>query len=374
MRLGANDAGEIRRALHDPRALVEALGLGKNAQRQCRNGVTILCPFHSERSPSCSVSLGEDTTVRVHCFGCDASGDALTLIAQVHGFDLRTQFDQVLEEAAKLAGVRLGQPTPKPREPKPAERDQLDALSYQAIATALLERCRLTDELDSLEYVDGRGLIATAAPAQLGGLPPVERQRELIADLSRDFDADALASAGLLWRDRDSGKPQVSRFAHPHNRLVIPWRGLDGSIAVLQRRRLDAGEPRYVFPSGMRPALPFGAEQLRAHGAERILAFVEGALDVLALRLLDRRDEIGLLPLGLPGLDGWRPDWARFAKGRYVWLAFDADDAGERKARVVADDLYDAGALRVSRRTPRGAKDWAELVERGAPPQQEHAS
>jgi hypothetical protein len=102
-----NQAMAVRRALTDPLRLVAALGLDRGARRQ-RGGVLIICPFHGDRRPSCSVTLGKDGTIRVKCFGCDAAGDALTLIARAQGLDLRRDFGDVLLVGRRLAGIPEG--------------------------------------------------------------------------------------------------------------------------------------------------------------------------------------------------------------------------------------------------------------------------
>lgn len=107
---------------------------------------------------------------------------------------------------------------------------------------------------------------------------------------------------------------------------------------------------------------PYGAEdalELIGDGVE--VVFVEGAVDVLAYRLL-RRPELPAV-LGVPGLDAWRPEWARWACGRSAVIAFDNDDAGDQAAERVARDLYAAGAVSVTRSRPSAAKNWAELLE-----------
>jgi hypothetical protein len=79
------------------------LGLGvhpRDRQRQAA-GLTVRCPKHG--GVSCSVTRGQDGTVRVRCFGCGFSGDALTLIAEVHGLDPGRNFREVLRTAAELA-------------------------------------------------------------------------------------------------------------------------------------------------------------------------------------------------------------------------------------------------------------------------------
>ena len=364
------DVTELRRSLNDPAALCEALGLSRGAKRQAR-GVTVLCPFHKEKTPSLSVTLGDDGTLRFRCFGCGESGDALSLVAAVRGLDIKSDFLRVAEEAASLAGVHVDH--------RESERKRgpvrLDAASYAALTAHLVEICPWPDDPDVYSYMERRVLVIQGSAAGLAGLPRAEAQAPVLSKLLETFSVETLVGAGLVWEDRGTKTPDLRRFARPDHRLLIPWRGLDGSIAILQRRRLDAGEPKYIFPPGMKPALPFGAERLRAHEADRAIVFCEGAADVLALRLLDSRDGLGILPLGLPGLDGWRPDWARFAKGREARIGFDADEAGEKKVEAVAADLYRAGATRVQRWTPKGAKDWAELVEHGAPmPGEERAS
>jgi len=112
---------EIRRQLNDPRALVEVLGLAEGMKPNGRRGVKILCPWHNERHPSCSVTLGADGTVMVVCFACDVKGDAYHLVAAARGLDIKTQFRRVLEEAALLAGVELKDGSkPIRRRPRPA--------------------------------------------------------------------------------------------------------------------------------------------------------------------------------------------------------------------------------------------------------------
>lgn len=43
-----------------------------------------LCPFHNEKSPSFSVTA---TSGLYHCFGCKASGDAITFVREMEQTD-----------------------------------------------------------------------------------------------------------------------------------------------------------------------------------------------------------------------------------------------------------------------------------------------
>jgi DNA primase len=352
---GRDDARRLRQELVDVRKLCAVLGLSRGAKPQAR-GLLVLCPWHVEKHASCSVTLGPDGTVRAHCFTCLESGDALALIARVRELDVKTQFREVLAEAARIAGtepVARHEPVPDP------ERSTLDALSYSAVAARILELCPLEKERDALRYLERRKLFDAACEARVSALPAPGKQDAHIRALLRDFEPATLELAGLVRKGQG--------FVYPFHRLIIPWRGRDGSIDVLQRRRLDDADPRkkYVLPPGRRPFYPFGAEQLGTHTAEAEMTFVEGALDVLALRVLDQRDGLSIRPLGIPGVGNWRKEWAALAKGRSVRIGFDADAAGERNVATVARDLRDAGATRVRRWTTTGAKDWAECLEKG---------
>ena len=66
----------------------------------------ICCPFHNEKTPSCSVDLDKGL---FNCFGCGKSGDALTFVALMEGLNLNDaeQFQQTAKIVADLGGVNL---------------------------------------------------------------------------------------------------------------------------------------------------------------------------------------------------------------------------------------------------------------------------
>ncbi len=100
-------ARDIKCSLADPVGLCDRLGLlgdRRSWQRQ-GGGLLIRCPVHDDRSPSCSVQTRHGV-VLWKCHACDASGDALTLVAAVHGLTMTgDDFRQVLIVAAELAGL-----------------------------------------------------------------------------------------------------------------------------------------------------------------------------------------------------------------------------------------------------------------------------
>ena len=57
-----------------------------------------LCPFHAEKTPSFSVNAEMGV---YHCFGCKASGDAITFLREVEHAD----FVEAVERLAGRAGI-----------------------------------------------------------------------------------------------------------------------------------------------------------------------------------------------------------------------------------------------------------------------------
>jgi len=360
------DVAALRSALSDPVAVCAALGL--KGKRQPR-GMVICCPVHDDREASCSVRLADSGTIGVRCFGCGFAGDVLHLIAAVRGLTVDRDFPEVAREAADLANIHVAAHEPRKRESRRERLPMCSTIAFDAIAAVLARSGRLDEQEiagDVVRYLEVRAILAAARAGGWFALPAQSwAQREWRACLYGCADArddvtgehrpawtrPDLDASGLFWRDG---------FAHPQNRLCIPWRDHEGRVQTLQRRRLDADErKKYVFPREREARLPYGIERIRANVP---IVFVEGAIDTLARRALDRRDGRNRVVLGLPGVGGWRSEWAQLGAGREVVLALDGDDAGDRATDKIAADLFDAGATRVLRTRPMAGRDWTAIL------------
>jgi hypothetical protein len=343
------DTEAIRAALADPRDVAARLGLLEHAKKQPGGGLLVICPAHGDRGPSCSLTIGDDRTLRVRCFACDLAGDIFDLLAAVEGLDRRRDFRAVFVRAAELAGIdprstsraeHTAAPPLPPRAAPPGPA--LDPATFDRVARAILSAGRLdaSAAADVACYLSARGLLDAARADGWGALPPIG---------SVAVDRHELAAAGLAL-------PSGSDWIRPAWRLCIPWRDRDGRIVTLQRRALGNADPRYVLPAGRAPASPYGIERLTGGGR---IVIVEGAIDALAARLLARTR---VVVLGLAGVEAWRQDWAEHMRGRRVSLATDADAAGEQCAGRIAGDLQGV-AVEVRRVVPpAGAKDWADAL------------
>ncbi len=85
--------------------------------------VMAMCPFHPNTdTPAMSVDSERGL---YHCFGCGASGDALTWVQQTHGVG----FHESLDLLARRDGVDLG-----PSMSRPTRAQRLDTVRWQAAA------------------------------------------------------------------------------------------------------------------------------------------------------------------------------------------------------------------------------------------------
>lgn len=417
------DIDAIDAALSDCRVVVEVLGLDTGGRRPRRESADVMCLWHSESDPSMRLALKGERLVFC-CYACQAKGDLYTLVAQVCGLDQVRDFGAVKARAAELARVDIATADrPRAQRPSSSRPPPLDDGRFAAIMAPLVHLGRLDDSPLATEvtaYLDGRGILAGALADGWAALPrpevqaawiamlletaapcarPDEREEQLYLEHERagmngsldgggmpttsdggryapPFTADELRRSGLVDRGGLT-------FAAPANRVVIPWRDPGGRIYNVQRRRIDSGEPRYLGVTGRSFPWPYGIERMGCSPADAPIAWVEGAIDTLAARRLYSMYGEQTVVLGLPGLGGWRSDWATLARGRVSFIALDSEpepsdaervelvqrgrpstrEIVERTAARMSCDLYGAGALEVHRRAPKGVKDWAEVVE-----------
>lgn len=374
----SDDAERILAALDDAHGLCDALGLlegghGRGWYRSAR-GVTVRCPWHDEKSPSCLVSNPHGGfPIMAHCFGCNANGDAFTLIATVHNIDLRgAGFFDVLDIAADLAGVarreRRDASRPAPvraivRRPFVEVVRAPDDGTINRIAAVLSHVAPVTGSVAAMGYLRARGLDEAEARGWYA-LPDGPARDAVVAAVLEEVGYDAWIASGLATLDG----PHVGRWAWSWrgSRLVIPWRAPNGTVETLQGRHMGPhGDDvkRYVFPAGHAPRWPFGAESVETMGPDTALAVVEGAIDAASFTVLAAQHGVDARAVGLPGVSSWDARWLRLFARRPAVVALDADKGGDRHVSTWVERLLlVARRGAVSVRRPVGGKDWNDVL------------
>lgn len=329
-------AREIRRTLTDPRKLCEALGLSKGAERQA-TGLLVCCPEHGDRTPSCSVTRGPDGTIRVRCFACHWTGDALTLVASVHDLDIKTNFREVLLEAAQIAGLHdavaelKGQAEWQPRALPPPPEATAPA-EYPATAEV-------------------RAIWETAQPAG----DDARASEELV---TRKIDPDLATELGLArvlppWPFDGYPLPQWARYRgawwpQSGHRLLVPVYAPDGTMRSVRAWRIEGDAPAKRLPpagrktTGLVMANALALLALKPKAAPRQILVVEGEPDFLtaAIRWRDW-PVIGVIS------GGWTPELAqRVPMGSEVLIGTHHDEAGHKYAEHVAKTVRARAVVR----------------------------
>src|SRR4249919_3938794 len=144
------------------------------------------CPFHSEKTPSFSVSPAKQF---YHCFGCSAHGTAIGFLMDYAG----RAFPDAVEELARDAGLEV------PRIEGPGQREQREEaqdLNEILLAAAKFYRAQLKDAPRAIDYLKGRGLTGEIA-ARFGiGYAPDAWQP--LAATFEQYDVRQLETAGLV--------------------------------------------------------------------------------------------------------------------------------------------------------------------------------
>jgi len=95
MSVAPEEIAQVRASTDIVALIGEHVALRKTGQRW-----TGLCPFHAEKSPSFSVNADEGL---YYCFGCRASGDAITFVRETQ----HVEFIDAVRQLAEHAGITL---------------------------------------------------------------------------------------------------------------------------------------------------------------------------------------------------------------------------------------------------------------------------
>ncbi len=318
------------------------------------------CPVHGGHNPSQFTLRIRNGRLKAHCFPCRFDVDAIELLGMLRG---RSDFAGKLEAVAELLNMA---PIPDRTEHCEPEPERIDAVSYHNVITELKRIClKYRPIRDVCRYLQVRKLLELALEFGLFAIPDRSKQAEVISQLCKTFEPETLLKCGLVNRNKQ-GCYTLRQLQWSEHRLCIPWTSASGQVEALQRRCLDSSKPKYVFPSGVAPMHPFGIEQLRTVPKDHPIAFVEGALDTIALTTICRREGYSIIALGLPSVDGWRESFRDLCRGRVVYVALDADDAGEDAVGVIGLEAHLSGAAQVIRWAPNAGKDWGEQLSRAS--------
>lgn len=135
--------------------------------------------------------------------------------------------------------------------------------------------------------------------------------------------------------------------------LSIPYLDADGHCVGVRFRNLQPdGDPRYSMRAGDHTVL-YNMQALDSFDEE--IHLCEGEIDTLSLA------SCGLQAVGVPGVNNWRPWFARLLDCRRLYVWGDGDSAGDGLFETVCEMVSDCVRVHV----PRGMDVNSVLLERG---------
>ncbi len=285
------------------------------------------CPFHTEKSPSFSVSRNKQM---FHCFGCGASGNAISFLMDFNHSD----FVEAVEDLAAFVGVDVPRETTSSSyqvEPKKQDLSQLYSVMEQVAAFYVQQLRSSVDGKKAVDYLKARGISGDCANDFMLGYAPTQWK-----SLLEQFDAKTLMDCGLLGSN-DNGE-FYGRF---RGRLMFPIRDRRARIIGFGGRVLDDSLPKYLnspetalFSKGKEV---YGLYELLAKNSKpaRIL-IVEGYMDVITLAQFGIHHAVAVL--GTTASRVHLDLLFRFTSE--VVFCFDGDSAGQMAAWRVMESAF----------------------------------
>ena len=337
---------EFLYALRNANPIETVMGSYINLIRRGRNYVCS-CPFHSEKTPSCTVFT---ETQSFYCFGCGAGGDVITFIMKVENLDFM--------EAVKLLAQRSGLEVP--------EKNNGDS-SYAKRKTRIYEMNRIAANLyytnlfkgndkSGLKYFADRKL--TPQTIKKYGLGYAPDSWNFLTDhlKSKGYTDEEIADAWL------GGMKNGRTFDMFRKRVMFPIVDMRGNIIGFGGRVLDDSKPKYLNTSKT-PVFDKGSNLFSMNFAKNAntkrLILCEGYMDVIAVNQAGFDNVVATLGTAIT------PDQARLIShyAEEVIIAYDSDGAGQKATQKAINHFADVG-LQTKIIHMEGAKDPDEYIKK----------
>ena len=329
--------------------IVDVVGSYVRLSKKSGSNLFGLCPFHSEKTPSFSVSPDKQI---YHCFGCGKGGGVFSFIMEIENLS----FPEAVEFLAKRAGM------PMPEESQDAEsrkRSRMLALNKDA-ARFFYGELSVPGGQPARDYM-ARRRIGPATAKNFGiGFAPDSWDALRQAMRAKGYSDFELFDAGLVRKGKSGGFYDTFR-----NRLMFPVIDVRGNVIGFSGRILGDGEPKYMnSPETLvfNKSRNLFALNLAKKSKSGYIILSEGNIDVVSLHQAGFDSAVASLGTSLT------PEQARLLS-RYtdtVIIAYDNDNAGQ-KASQRAIGILEKLDLKVKVLSLSGAKDPDEYIKTKGP-------
>ena len=285
-----------------------------------------LCPFHTEKTPSFTVSPEKQI---FHCFGCGTGGNVFNFLMNHDGLS----FFETAKMLANRYGIEIPAQTMSPEQKRRiSERESLLVANKQAMDFFKYSLLSNAEGKIALEYLNKRGIGEdTIAIFNLGFAP--EGWDSLINYFSKkNISHELVEKSGLIIK-RKNKNSFYDRF---RNRIIFPIFDISTQVSGFGGRVMDDSLPKYLnspeTPVYNKSRSLYGLHIAKEHcRASETVYIVEGYFDLLALHQHGILNSVATLGTSLT------QEHVRILRGvvgkngRFI-LVYDSDAAGIKAA------------------------------------------
>ena len=235
------------------------------------------CPFHSEKTPSFSVSREKQL---YHCFGCGEGGTLIDFIMKIENLS----FPEAMRFLAERAGITLPEAEEESEDDRRAYNQKKSIYEMNRLAANYYFK-NLKRSADAGDYLKRRGMNDETIRDLGVGLSPDGWQKLTGALLRKGFSEADIEASGLAVRGKNGRI--YDRF---RNRIMFPIQNnQDRLIGFGGRAWTDADKGPKYLNSPETPVFEKGQELYNLNRARKFirergyLLLVEGYMDAAAL-------------------------------------------------------------------------------------------
>ena len=285
-----------------------------------------LCPFHTEKTPSFTVSPEKQI---FYCFGCGTGGNVFNFLMNHDGLS----FFETAKMLAKRYGIEIPAQTMSPEQKRRiSERESLLAANKQAMD--FFKHSLLSDAEGkiALEYLKKRGIGEDTITIFNLGFAPAGWDSVINYFSKKNISHELVEKSGLIIK-RKSKNGYYDRF---RNRIIFPIFDVSKQVLGFGGRVMDDSLPKYLNSPETsvynKSRSLYGLHIAKGHcRASETVYIVEGYFDLLALHQHGIPNSVATLGTSLTQEHVQLLRGFVGKNGRFV-LVYDSDEAGIKAA------------------------------------------
>jgi DNA primase len=282
-----------------------------------------LCPFHSEKTASFTVSPEKQI---FYCFGCGAGGNIFSFLMKHEG----VTFPEAARMLARRYGIEIPVQNLKPGQKKLlSEKEDLLKINKEAMVFFHAALCEKPEGKKAMAYLQKRGITQETVNRFRVGYAPARWDNMVRFFTQKRVPLSLVEKAGLIL-PRKNKDGFYDRF---RDRIIFPIYDLNQQVIGFGGRVMDDALPKYLnspdTPVFNKSRALYGIHLAKSDCRQKGMVYVvEGYFDLLALHQHGIQNSVATLGTAFTA------EHLRAIKGYAgrVNLVFDSDEAGIKSA------------------------------------------